>query len=64
MLQNRVTPMGDIVAEPERGMFTGEPGHHPRSADPLAVEQPLDQPSLADLQATMARYSPHCHGNR
>jgi hypothetical protein len=25
-LQNRVTPMGDIVAEPERGMFTGNRG--------------------------------------
>ena len=21
-LQNRVTPIGDIIAEPERGMFT------------------------------------------
>jgi hypothetical protein len=25
-LQNRVTPMGDIVAEPERGLFTGNRG--------------------------------------
>ena len=25
-LQNRVTPMGNIVAEPERGMFTGNRG--------------------------------------
>ena len=25
-LQNRVTPMGDIVAKPERGMFTGNRG--------------------------------------
>jgi hypothetical protein len=25
-LQNRVTPMGDIIAEPERGMFTGNRG--------------------------------------
>jgi hypothetical protein len=25
-LQNRVTPIGDIVAEPERGMFTGNRG--------------------------------------
>jgi hypothetical protein len=32
-LQNRVTPMGDIVAESERGMFTGNRGiiHDPRS---------------------------------
>src|ERR1700735_1394005 len=32
-LQNRVTPMGDIVAEPERGMFTGNRGiiHDPLS---------------------------------
>ena len=32
-LQNRVTPMGDIVAEPERGMFTGNRGiiHDPRT---------------------------------
>lgn len=31
-LQNRVTPMGDIIAEPERGMFTGNRGiiHDPR----------------------------------
>jgi hypothetical protein len=25
-LQNRVTPMGDIIAEPERGIFTGNRG--------------------------------------
>src|SRR5262249_10825306 len=25
-LQNRVTPMGDIVAAPERGLFTGNRG--------------------------------------
>ena len=33
-LQNRVTPMGDIVAEPERGMFTGNRGiiHDPLTA--------------------------------
>ena len=32
-LQNRVTPMGEIVAEPERGMFTGNRGiiHNPRT---------------------------------
>ena len=32
-LQNRVTPMGEIVAEPERGMFTGNRGiiHDPRT---------------------------------
>jgi hypothetical protein len=32
-LQNRVTPMGDIVAEPERGMFTGNRGiiHDPQT---------------------------------
>jgi hypothetical protein len=32
-LQNRVTPMGDIVAEPERGLFTGNRGiiHDPRT---------------------------------
>jgi hypothetical protein len=32
-LQNRVTPMGDIIAEPERGMFTGNRGiiHDPRT---------------------------------
>ena len=31
--QNRVTPMGEIVAEPERGMFTGNRGiiHNPRT---------------------------------
>jgi hypothetical protein len=30
-LQNRVTPFGDIVAIPQRGMFTGNRGtiHHP-----------------------------------
>jgi hypothetical protein len=32
-LHNRVTPMGDIVAEPQRGMFTGNRGiiHDPRT---------------------------------
>ncbi len=32
-LQNRVTPFGDIVAIPQRGMFTGNPGliHDPRT---------------------------------
>jgi hypothetical protein len=32
-LQNRVTPMGDIIAEPERGMFTGNRGiiHDPQT---------------------------------
>jgi hypothetical protein len=32
-LQNRVTPMGDIVAETERGLFTGNRGiiHDPRT---------------------------------
>jgi len=32
-LQNRVTPMGDIIAEPERGLFTGNRGiiHDPRT---------------------------------
>ncbi|HEY2710750.1 MAG TPA: hypothetical protein VGI95_22110 [Caulobacteraceae bacterium] len=32
-LQNRVTPLGDIVAVPERGMFTGNRGilHDPRT---------------------------------
>ena len=25
-LQNRVTPLGDIVAAPERGLFTGNRG--------------------------------------
>jgi hypothetical protein len=32
-LQNRVTPMGEIVAEPERGMFTGNRGiiHDPQT---------------------------------
>jgi hypothetical protein len=25
-LQNRVTPMGDIVAAPEQGLFTGNRG--------------------------------------
>jgi hypothetical protein len=32
-LQNRVTPLGDIVATPERGMFTGNRGiiHDPRT---------------------------------
>jgi hypothetical protein len=32
-LQNRVTPMGDIVTAPERGMFTGNRGiiHDPRT---------------------------------
>jgi hypothetical protein len=32
-LQNRVTPLGDIVASPERGLFTGNRGiiHNPRT---------------------------------
>jgi hypothetical protein len=32
-LQNRVTPMGDIVAAPERGTFTGNRGiiHNPQT---------------------------------
>jgi hypothetical protein len=32
-LQNRVTPMGDIVAAPERGLFTGNRGiiHNPQT---------------------------------
>src|SRR5215472_11462113 len=32
-LQNRVTPMGDIIAEPGRGLFTGNRGiiHDPRT---------------------------------
>jgi hypothetical protein len=32
-LQNRVTPMGDIIAAPERGLFTGNRGiiHDPRA---------------------------------
>jgi hypothetical protein len=32
-LQNRVTPFGDIVAMPQRGLFTGNRGiiHHPRT---------------------------------
>ena len=25
-LQNRVTPMGDIIATPQRGLFTGNRG--------------------------------------
>ena len=32
-LQNRVTPLGDIIATPHRGMFTGNRGiiHDPRT---------------------------------
>ena len=37
-LQNRVTPFGDIVAIPRRGMFTGNRGiiHDPRTKSLLS----------------------------
>lgn len=44
-LQNRVTPMGDIVAEPERGMFTGNRG---------IIHDPLTRTLLNRLWASRA----------
>ena len=48
-LQNRVTPFGDIVAIPQRGMFTGNRGVIAPD-NPDTAEQALDKQSLARLR--------------
>lgn len=54
-LQNRVTPFGDIVAIPQRGLFTGNRGiiHDPHDED--IVGKTLGVPDLAHLQRDFKR---------
>ncbi len=53
-LQNRVTPTGDIVATPHRGLFTGNRGiiHDPATK---TADAALGQPGVADLRLRIPR---------
>ncbi len=53
-LQNRVTPTGDIIATPHRGLFTGNRGiiHDPRDQNP---DTALGQQGLAHLRVRISR---------
>lgn len=63
-LQNRVTPFGDIVAIPQRGMFTGNRGIiHSRPGDPDAAETALGDQGLAHLPLRIQRTAPRDNGS-
>ena len=52
-LQNRVTPTGDIVATPHRGMFTGNRGiiHDPATKTLLRKRWSTEPGSLASANS-------------
>ena len=49
-LQNRVTPTGDIIATPHRGMFTGNRGIIHDPATKTLLNAALGEPGLAHLR--------------
>ena len=49
-LQNRVTPTGDIIATPHRGMFTGNRGIIHDPATKTLTEEALVEPGLDHLR--------------
>ena len=49
-LQNRVTPFGDIVADPHRGLFTGNRGIIHDPATSTLLKQALVEPGVADMR--------------
>ena len=53
-LQNRVTPQGDIIADPYRGLFTGNRGiiHDPATKTLLRA---LVEPGVAHLRLRLQR---------
>ncbi len=62
-LQNRVTPFGDIVATPHRGLFTGNRGiiHDPGTKN--VVKAALDQQGVDRLCLRFQRPPPRRDGN-